>query len=587
VSPEGAGRGTREKPRDESGRRAIIAGMGDAANWSQVGLREVIESISAELALRPLLDRILSQACRLLEAQYGSIALHDEEAGEMESVASYGLPEGEIGLRVGPGVGLGGQILLQRQPLVLDRYGSVENPVWPELSHHAVLAVPILWRERLIGFVGVGAAPPRRFSDTDVETLSLYARHAGIAIENAQLYALEQRRAERLALIARIGQIITAGLELDDLLQTAADAIHELLGYENVDLPLMDPAGEALLVRARGGDYKRHIQGDDRIPLGKGVMGAAAREKRVQLVNDVTRDKRYIRPTGAVPARAELALPIMLGDQVLGVLNVEGETTFTQEDVTSLQIVADHMAVAIRNARLYERAQQAAVLEERERLSRELHDSVTQALFSLTLVAQAVGPAYAVSTAEGERLAQRLLVMSREALAEMRALLTDLRTDEKGARPSTPSLSRVRSEGLPKALRRYASEVSGATLELDLDVRGYRPQPFQREEALFRIAQEALNNVVKHAGAASVHISLGLTEDGVQMVVADDGRGFQPGELLLRAAAGGAGMEGGLGFVSMRERAEALHGELRIVASPGGGTRVEVTLPASKEEGRP
>lgn len=585
MSPDGPVRG-REKPRDESGKRSIIAGMGDAAaNWPQAGLREVIESISAELALRPLLDRILSQACRLLEAQHGSIALHDEEAGEMESVASYGLPAGEIGMRVGPGVGLGGQILLHRKPLVFERYGSVDNPVWPELSHHAVVAVPILWRERLIGFVGVGAAPPRRFTDGDVETLSLYARHAGIAIENAQLYALEQRRAERLALIARIGQIITAGLELDDLLQTAADAIHELLGYENVDLPLMDAAGEALLVRARGGDYKRHIQGDDRIPLGRGVMGAAAREKRVQLVNDVTRDKRYIRPTGAVPARAELALPIMLGDQVLGVLNVEGETTFTQEDVTSLQIVADHLAVAIRNARLYERAQQAAVLEERERLSRELHDSVTQALFSLTLVAQSVGPAYAVSRAEGERLAQRLLVMSREALAEMRALLTDLRTD-KDAMPSTPSLSRVRSEGLPKALRRYASEVSGATLELDLDVKGYRPQPFQREEALFRIAQEALNNVVKHAGAGRVRISLGLEAEAVQMVVADDGRGFQPGELLLRAAAGGAGMEGGLGFVSMRERAEALHGSLRIVASPGGGTRVEVTLPASQPEER-
>jgi signal transduction histidine kinase len=177
-----------------------------------------------------------------------------------------------------------------------------------------------------------------------------------------------------------------------------------------------------------------------------------------------------------------------------------------------------------------------------------------------------------------------LTELARGALAEMRALLTDLREDGEPV-PALPSLSRVRSEGLPAALRNYVAELSGPSLRVDLDVRAYRPQPFQREEALFRIAQEALNNVVKHAGARSVHIELGLEAEAVHMTVADDGRGFEPGELVLKAAAGGASREGGLGFVSMRERAEALHGTLRIVASPGGGTRVEVTLPAAQEVG--
>jgi signal transduction histidine kinase len=547
-------------------------------------LREVIESISAELELGPLLNGILRQACRLLEAADGSIGLYDEQAGVMVTAAAYGLPEGELGMRVPPGVGLAGQMLLERRPLVMERYGSVPNPVWPELSHHAVLAVPIELRERFIGFIGVGALPPRRFDQGDVETLGLYGRHAAIAIMNARLYEMEQRRTERLALIARIGQIITAGLELGELLQTAADAIHELLGYPNVDIPLMADSGDHLVVRARGGHYKRHIVGEDRLPLDRGVMAAAAREKRTQRVDDVTTDPRYIRPTGAVQAHAELALPIVLGDQVLGVLNVEGEAPFTDEDVTSLQIVADHLAVAIRNARLYERAQVAAVLEERERLSRDLHDSVTQMLFSVTLMAQSLSRAYADDPQEGDRRAERLTETARAALAEMRALLTDLREDGAPV-PATPSLSRVRSEGLPAALRGYAAEVSGESMTVDFDVHGYRPQPFPREEALFRIAQEALNNVVKHAGARRVHIALGLDAEAVHMTVADDGRGFEPGELVLKAAAGGASREGGLGFVSMRERAEALHGALRIVANPGGGTRVEVTLPAAQEVG--
>jgi signal transduction histidine kinase len=546
-------------------------------------LREVIETISAELELGPLLDGILHQACRLLEAHDGAIGLFDADANEIVTMASYGLPEGEMGLRVPPGVGLGGHMLRERRPLLLERYGEVANPVWSDLSEHAVVAVPIMHRDRFVGFIGLGALPPRRFDQGDVDALALFARHATIAIENARLYARELRRTERLALIARIGQIITAGLALDELLQTAADAIHELLGYPNVDLPLMDAATQELLVRARGGHYKQHITGDDRIPLGQGVMGAAARENRVQLVNDVAADPRYIRPPGVVSARAELAVPIALGEQVLGVLNVEGDAPFGDEDVTSLQIVADHLAVAIRNARLYEQAQRAAVLEERARLSRDLHDSVTQMLFSLTLIAETIGPAFAADAQEGQRRALRLTELSRQALAEMRGLLAQLREDT-GDAPPAPSLSRVRSEGLPAALRGYAAELSGESLHVELDVSGYRPQPFEREEALFRIAQEALHNVLKHGGARRVDIALSLDPEGVHMTLADDGRGFQPGELLLRAAAGGAGKEGGLGFVSMRERAESLHGELRIVASPGGGTRVEVTLPAPVEE---
>jgi signal transduction histidine kinase len=205
---------------------------------------------------------------------------------------------------------------------------------------------------------------------------------------------------------------------------------------------------------------------------------------------------------------------------------------------------------------------------------------VTQLLFSITLIAESLEPALPAEAQEARRRAQRLTELSRQALAEMRALLADLR-EARHEVPPLAGLSRVRSEGLPAALRGYAAEVSGGALGVEMEVRGYRPQPFEREEALFRIAQEALHNVLKHAGAARVRIALGLEGDAVRMTVADDGRGFEAGELLLRAAAHGARPGGGLGFVSMRERAESLHGELRITAEPGGGTRVEVTLPAT------
>lgn len=541
-------------------------------------LREVIESISSELELRPLLQLILRHACELMDADVGSIGLYDADARVMEIAAAHGLPEGELGRRQGPHEGLAGLVMERREPVVLQSYGTVPNPVYPELGHHAVVAVPILWRERLLGFFGVGGEAPRRFDEADVQTLALFARHAAIAIENARRYLWEQRRTERLALIARIGHIITADLALDDLLERAAEAIHELLGYPNVDIPLVHPRDpETLVVRARGGAYKRHIAGEDRLPITQGIMGAAVRERRVQLVNDISKDPRYVKPTGAVEVKAELAVPIVLGEHVLGVLNVESGGSFDQEDATSLQIIADHLAVAIRNARLFESAQALAVLEERERLSRDLHDSVTQMLFSVTLVAQSLIPTWRQDRAEGEARAQRLLTLSRLALAEMRALIADLRLDVpahdslQGVAPV--GLSRVRKEGLPAALRGYAEEISDGALEVVLELDGYRPQPFEREEALFRIGQEALNNVVKHAGARTVRIGLRQDRDGIHLRVKDDGSGFDPAKLA------GAGQAGGLGLVGMRERANALRGELRFESEPGKGAAVTVTVP--------
>jgi signal transduction histidine kinase len=551
----------------------------DALLRQQESLRAIIESVSAELELAPLLSLILRHACELMGAANGAIGLYDEV---VEIAASHRLPLGDLGRRFPPGQGLAGHVLRVRQPVVFDRYDQLPDPAWPELADHAVVAVPLSWRGRLIGFFGVGGPPPLRFGPEDVEQLNLFGRHAAIAIENARLYAQERKRSERLALISRVGQIITAGLQLDELLQRAAVAIHELLGYPSVDIPLVDAEARQLVIRARGGLYKRLIQGEGRLSLDQGIMGAAVRERRLQLVNDVAADPRYFRPPGTTGSRAELAVPIVLGDQALGVLNVEADEPFGEEDARSLQIVADHLAVAIRNARLFERAQAAATLEERQRLSRDLHDSLTQMLFSITLIAESVRPAWQQDPAEGQHRLDRLMELSRTALAEMRALLAELRGEEPEEEAIMPGLSRVRREGLPGALRRYAREISADALSVDFEFAGYQPQPFAREEALYRIAQEALNNVVKHAGAQRVGVVLGLDAESVRLTVTDDGRGFEPGELLLRAAAQGAGRQGGLGFVSMRERAEALHGALRIVASPGGGTRVEVTLPAAR-----
>ena len=557
----------------------------------QESLRAVIESISSELELRPLLERILHHACELIGADDGTIGLVDEARNVVRTEAVYNMPPDEMGAEMGPGVGVAGQVLLTRRPVRAKRYGDLPHPTQPSLAENEVIGVPIQWRDRMIGFFGLGrrangrAARPgggrRGFSRVDLETLAVYARHAAIAIENARQYRREQNRTERLALIARVGRIVAADLRLDELLQRAADAIHELLGYPNIAIALILPEEpETLVLRTVGGHYRHIVSGEYRIPVSRGLMGAAARSREVVLVNDVHADPRYLQTPGGDGIRCELAVPILLGERVLGVLNVEAADPFTPEDAAGLEIVTDQLAVAIENARLFAAAHRAAALEERHRLARELHDSVTQQLFSLSLMAQAVGPAFERSPAEGARRAERVVELSRAALAEMRALLAELRPAEA---PRTPvqhgsggfGVERVRRAGLVDALRAHAADAvgalpSGATLAVTVEGDGYVTQPAAREEALYRIAQEALNNVVKHARARRAVIRLACGEGGTTLTVRDDGVGIPDR---------GAGTGGGFGLATMRERAEAVGGTIRVVTAAGRGTAVEVVLP--------
>ena len=265
------------------------------------------------------------------------------------------MPPDELGAEMASGQGLAGAVLRDGRSMVFDRYGELERPTLPELADHAVIGVPIEWGGRMVGFFGIGSEPPRRFDDEDVATLALFARHAAIAIENARRYAAERRRTERFELIARIGRIATSDLQLDDALRSAGGAIHELLGYPHVAIALAEPEDEGfLMLRTVGGAAGLAAPVVYRLPLDTGLIGAAARERRAQLVNDVASDRRYVPTPGTRGIRAELAVPILHGEQLLGVLNIESGESFGADDAASLQIIADQLAIAIVNARLFE-----------------------------------------------------------------------------------------------------------------------------------------------------------------------------------------------------------------------------------------
>ncbi len=466
-----------------------------------------------------------------------------------------------------------------------------------ESGRPALALIPLIVGGRRIGNLVLSHTAPHQWTDDELRLFRSSANQVASAIENAQRFEREKQRTERLGLIARVSQRIAARLNPHELFATTVEELHHRLGYDHVSLFLLDPLDATVLVqRARASRWPRGESDGYRQSIGRGILGAAARQRAPQLINDVTTDPRYI-PVPKTELRAELAIPILLGDRLLGVLDLASARSFREGDVTGMSIVADQLAIALEHVALFERAQEVGVLEERQRLARDLHDSVTQLIFSLMLIAQSIAPAYRRDPTEGERRINRVLELSRTALAEMRALLFELRPPDSqlAALPKSsevqpeqivPGLTRVQRDGLAAALQQHVANLRREGLKIEVDARQYVSTvgrfPLSHEEALYRIAQEALNNVGKHARAQHVWIRLSAAPGALHLTVQDDGAGFEFSEVGAQRSIGDSSSSG-FGLKTMRERAEILGGQFRVTSEFNAGTTIEVALPLWEE----
>jgi two-component system nitrate/nitrite sensor histidine kinase NarX len=276
------------------------------------------------------------------------------------------------------------------------------------------------------------------------------------------------------------------------------------------------------------------------------------------------------------PAKSWLGVPMIAGDEVLGVIAVQSYTTenvYDEGHINLLPTIAAQAAIAIENARLYEQAQQAAVLEERNRLARELHDAVTQTLFSASLIAETLPPLWENDQDEARELLKELRQLSRGALAEMRTLLLELRP------------AALIEASLTDLLHQLGEAVMGRTgLPVTVIVEGKGALPPDVHVTVYRIAQEALNNVVKHARASQVTVNLrcappfptdiplagwGDRGGAIELYVSDDGRGFDPSHVPPES----------MGLDIIRERAQAIGARLTVASEIGRGTEVKVVWP--------
>lgn len=372
--------------------------------------------------------------------------------------------------------------------------------------------------------------------------------------ELLRLNAQERRRADQLITVNQLGRKIAALQQVDTLLPSLVHTLGRTFGYRHVRIVLENEAG---VLRTAGAWQQPGASGDDStedMPVSPLVLRALEGDAGFVAGSGRPEDDAAIRYT-------EVAVPIRTKTRVLGVLDIRGDagSGLDESDIFTLQTLADQIAVAIENARLYEAGQQLAVSEERNRLARDLHDSVTQELFSMTMMASALPSLIQRRPDIARERAERLQNLARGALAEMRALLFALR-------PAS-----LMDEGLIAAVTKHAAAFEsreGVTVHVEIDGEGRPPQAV--EEAFYRVMQEALNNIAKHARARHVWITLAVNEDCTSLLIRDDGAGFDPA-----APHEGAGM----GMSTMRERIDAIGGTFTLTSSPGGGTSVQVSVP--------
>ena len=298
-----------------------------------------------------------------------------------------------------------------------------------------------------------------------------------------------------------------------------------------------------------------------RIPVAGTLTGQAVLSGKPMLVNDYASRVMETR-TPSLKTESLLAVPLQAEGNVIGALNVANKPGgFTEDDVRILGLLADVAAIAIETARLREKAERLAIVEERQWLARELHDSVTQAMYSVTLYAEAARMALAAGKHDvaAENL-RELQTMAHEALFDIRLLIFELH----------PPI--LEGQGLAAGLKiRLAAVETRAGLQTEMRVDGARRLPLVVEEELYRIALEALNNVVRHAKAQHVTVHLRLDDQCVGLEISDDGIGYDPAT---------AKESGGMGLHGMEERAQRINGKLEILSVPGKGTTLRVGVQA-------
>ena len=543
-----------------------------AVSSNENRLRALVETgvaITSELSLDALLQRLVESAAKLTGARYAALGVIGPSGSELERFLTAGIDAGtEAAIGDLPrGRGILGVLIRHATPLRLHNIGDDPRSVgFP--PHHppmrSFLGVPIHLRGVAYGNLYLTEkAGGEDFTEEDQELVELLASQAAVAIENARLYEAATGWSKQLESLNEVGNALATETDLDRLLDLVARRLRELLDARLVTVLL--PSGDDELRFAAVAGDRAELAGATvtRSTSKTGRVLERRQSERVDAVlDDPDVDHEAMR---LLAARSGLWVPLLVRGRAIGVLaahdKLGADVRFTDTDLRLAETFATRAALAVD---LSERIAQDALRRvvdaqelERRRLARELHDETGQALTSILLGLKALEERTADEASRAATEELRELVVS--TLQDVRRLAVELRP------------TALDDFGLVAALERLSgsfAEQTGISVDFQTALADER-LPEEVETALYRIVQESLTNVVKHARARRVSILLARREGAVKAVVEDDGRGFDPAEL--------AG--DGFGLVGMRERLALLGGRLEVESGPEAGTTIAAEVP--------
>jgi PAS domain S-box-containing protein len=558
-------------------------------------LLEISHDVASTLELEHLLGLILDHLGEVVAYDAAStMILRDDTL----SIAAYRgpIPRDEaLGLRFSLDEAEANRAVIERrEPIIVDDlHGdaplarAIRETAGEQLGTtysyiRAWMGVPLVVKERVVGMLSLDHREPGYYTAEQAELAMAFANQVAVAIDNARLYEAEQERlkeSERRRCVAEglrdILSILNSNRALEEVLDAIVDQALQLLGADGGAVYRLSQAKEEVNIVTAAG-MPRTFTDIGAFPLAPTAVHRAVLQHRPFAVPDFSQ----MEPPEALDElpssvhhlstivrnhfRASLTVPLIVEGELYGAVTLyyAEPHAFSDEETELVLSFADQAALAVANARLRDEVEEAAVMAERSRLARDLHDAVTQTLFSSSLIADVLPRIWEANPEEGRRRLEELRELTRGALAEMRTLLLELRP-----------AALVDAE-LSELLRQLGESITGrARVPVSVDVVGDCDPPEEVKVAFYRIAQESLNNVAKHAGATRATVRLRCEPGRVALRIRDDGSGFDADSVPPDS----------LGLGIMRERADKIDAALTIETHPAHGTEISVdwTVPCT------
>ena len=516
---------------------------------------------------------VLQKLMTLINAQQATLALFDGNRLIFEH--AYGVGQSWHGINRTANSGLLSEVIRIGQAMFIKHFHLELKDALPDWIYMffkaptSLIIFPLKSGTSSIGLIYLGFEQAETFEPEQCNLVAAVAEIAGNALNrmNAteELKAMVTRREKELDSIYQVTSAASETLDLHKALQQALMLTLEAVKATWGTIFLLDESDdhpELIVFQGVGQDDSRMLL-DTTFDQ---FLASVVHNKKAVIIPEFASNPESLQTQMSEKKLIFVGLPMRVQDRVIGILMIarENGALAIQEDMTLLSFIADHLALVVEFTRLYKRAEHAAVLEERSRLARELHDSVTQELFSANLhIAGAHKFAELGDFPKVNSSLNQIGELTQQAFIDLRLMVYELRASE------------VIHQGLVSALENRLDAIERRLdIGVEIDLIWLSPLPERIEENLYRIAIEALNNSLKHAKASKVRLEFNRMDNQQLLGIQDNGIGFVVEKALL---------SGGFGLTSMRQRTDRIGGSLQVISNPGNGTRIEVSVPIRDE----